>query len=96
MVSWMDLSQQCADGSFITAMMKNIHEEYNLQGLFTSSTRLLSAPCLVSTVPQHHWDSTQLPVVLIGALAASCHISQLGELLLRLQPIGLVLRFLAR
>ena len=87
MVSWMDLSQQGADGPVIIVMLMNIKN---------SSALLLSALCVVSPAPQHHWDAPQFPVVLTGALAASCHIGQLGKLLLKLQPIGLVLHFLAR
>lgn len=62
----------------------------------TVAYSVLSALCSVSSAPQHHWDSPQLPVVLTGTLAASCHIGQLENLLLKLQPIGLVLHFLAR
>ena len=89
MVIWMDLSQQGADGCFILAMWRNIQNS-------SCTLTLLSALCSVSPAPEHHWDSPQLPVVLTGTLAAKYHIGQLEKLLLRLQPIGLVLHFLAR
>lgn len=83
MVTWVALSQHSANGCYYLPCW----------GIFKT---LLSALCSVSSATQHHWGSPQLPVVLTGTLAASCHISQLENLLLTLQPIGLALHFLAR
>lgn len=67
-------------------------EEY----LKTAAHSLLSALLFRLPCTKAPLGLPQLPVVLTGSLAASCHTDQLGKLLLKLQPIGLVLHFLAR